>query len=417
MTAITKLRVAEETIQGRMSQLVHKASGEQRALSVDERKQLDDHMNELDSVRAKIRDLERDENRETFDESAEIMPRQIDDSGITGGGGRAAGLLDVRSGERLRTYSAKDVRTGDGIGRMIGALATGRFEQFGIDRRDVDTGASSGGAFVPTDLQDDFIGLLHGQSRVLAAGGRTFRMPHGNMSIATQTAKPSVAWYAEGSQIAADTSLAFESKPLSAKKMSVLVNVSNELMNYAPNASEMITRAIVAAAAEELDSQILTGDGTSEAPTGVLNTAGIGSNDLAGAAPTIDDYIDAGYSLVGLNVPEDRIAIIHSADAEKTIRKIREGSGTGTYLLAGNNAVIPWRRLISNQLPDSAGQQSIVFGDFRSVLLGITSDMEVTVSRDHRFDYDETTIRLTWRGDVALARATDFHVLTSALVG
>lgn len=415
MRKLTDLRVKEEAIQGRMSQLVSKASGERRALSVDERKELDDHLNELESVRAKIRKLE-GENHDDDDRGNEIEPRRIDDT-IEGQDDRPAGLLDVRSGRKLRTYSAANVRSGDGIGRLVGALATGKYEAFGLDRRAVDTGASSGGAFVPTDIQDDFVGLLHGQSRVLAAGARTFAMEHGNMSIATQSGKPSVTWNAESAQITADSSLAFTSNDMTAKKMNVLVYVSNELMHDAPNASEMITRAIVNAAAEELDSKILTGDGTGNTITGILETAGIGSTDLSGSAPTIDDYLDAGYSLVAENVPEDRIAIIHSADAEKTLRKIREGSGSGTYLLAGNNSIIPWRRFISNLMPDSTGQQPIVFGDFSSVLLGITQDMEVMVSRDLRADYDQTAIRLTWRGDVALARASDFHAITSALVG
>jgi len=100
-------------------------------------------------------------------------------------------------------------------------------------------------------------------------------------------------------------------------------------------------QAIVERTALEIDAAFLTGTGTSNTITGFTSMAGTSGTTLgAGVVPTIDNLLDAQGSLLAANASLDSAAWFMHPDMFTRLRKIREGSGTGTYMLMNGDAGI-----------------------------------------------------------------------------
>ena len=100
-------------------------------------------------------------------------------------------------------------------------------------------------------------------------------------------------------------------------------------------------QAIVERTALEIDAAMLTGTGTSNTITGFTAMAGTSGVTLgASVVPTIDNLLDAQGSLLAANASLDSAAWFMHPDMFTRLRKIREGSGTGTYMLMQSDAGI-----------------------------------------------------------------------------
>lgn len=89
----------------------------------------------------------------------------------------------------------------------------------------------------------------------------------------------------------------------------------------------------------EIDAAFLTG--TSNTITGFTSMAGTSGVTLgASVVPTIDNLLEAQGSLLAANASLDSAAWFMHPDMFTRLRKIREGSGSGTYMLMNGDAGI-----------------------------------------------------------------------------
>jgi HK97 family phage major capsid protein len=111
-------------------------------------------------------------------------------------------------------------------------------------------------------------------------------------------------------------------------------------------------------------------------------------------------------------------AVINAVRTGKTLAQLKTGlSGDKTPLvMPAEYAALT--RLVSNQVPTNLGagtNEALAFvGDFRELLIGLRANISIEVSRDAdtAFAKDQTMIRATWRGDVQVARATAFCLMS-----
>src|SRR5690606_29658993 len=136
---------------------------------------------------------------------------------------------------------------------------------------------SSGGYAVPEPLEGEIIEILREDSAFLAGGPRRLQLPHGNHSIPAGDSGVTGGYGAEASDIGVEQQT-FRDVNLSAKRLSVLVPASNELLSWSIGGMQaFIEDDIRGALGEQMDLHLLRGDGQSNRPLGITNIVGVPS--------------------------------------------------------------------------------------------------------------------------------------------
>lgn len=203
-------------------------------------------------------------------------------------------------------YTHKDAAEARGLGTNKGLVLGGVARMLGAGRgstRDASDTASrlygeqhpvtkalvagiggSGGFIVPPEYINEIIEILRPMAAVRAANPRTMPMPHGTMTLPSQTGAASASYSGETSKIA-PSQQTLGQIIASYKKLTALVPVSNDLMRYADPAADAFVRddlAKVIALREDL--AFLVGDGTQNTPRGFLSFANAYALQQGGAA-------------------------------------------------------------------------------------------------------------------------------------
>jgi HK97 family phage major capsid protein len=152
---------------------------------------------------------------------------------------------------------------------------------------------SAGGFLVNPELSGQVIDLVRAKSRVFEAGARTVEMRQSTFFMARLDSDCVPVWHGENTADLIANGATFDRVTFTAHTLGSVILVSKELIQDAPNLSEVVTQSLVKAFALEVDRAALLGDGTSNSPIGLAHIAGVTST--TGAAMT--DYSDLVASI------------------------------------------------------------------------------------------------------------------------
>ena len=276
---------------------------------------------------------------------------------------------------------------------------------------------TDGGNLVETQYAGDMIDLLYAMAQVRRAGARVIPMLNGNLTIHRQSGGVTGAYAGELSNIAAQQPTT-DTVVLAAKKLAVIVPVSNELLHdTSGRVNTMIVRDIGMGLSLREDLAFLRGDGSANTPTGVLNQA---------AAGNVATYTTLAAAISGLraklrsaNLPMASVGWIFNSDVEAQYYNVL--STTGEYIYRDemdNGKLLGFPFFISNQIPSNlttaggiAGTE-IYFADWDQVIIGEAMALQMETSRDgsyfngtanvNAFGTDQTLFRAITRHDLAL---------------
>jgi HK97 family phage major capsid protein len=168
--------------------------------------------------------------------------------------------------------------------RMIGAgggsisdaraAATGWYgEHHPVTRALMVSVGASGGFIVPPDYVNEIIELLRPMTVVRDAGPRVIPMPRGTMTLPGQ-ASPASATYGSETQQITSSQQGLNQIVASAKKLTALVAITNDMMRFADPAADAFVRDdLVKVIGLRQDLAFLVGDGTQDTPRGYLSFA------------------------------------------------------------------------------------------------------------------------------------------------
>jgi HK97 family phage major capsid protein len=146
---------------------------------------------------------------------------------------------------------------------------------------------AEGGALIPQDFMSELIELLRAATVVRGASPMTIGMPMGNMTMPRLAGGAQAGYQGELDDIAL-TQEVFDDLNLSAKKLTALVPVSNDLIRRAPIGVEEVVRDdLIQTLARREDLAFLRGDGLGKSPVGwrtlclAENLVPLAGNDLA----------------------------------------------------------------------------------------------------------------------------------------
>lgn len=355
------------------------------------------------------------------------------------------------------------------ISRAINAIISNDWRHAGLERAASETiakrigRASQGGFFVPLDtrmtrasyaagalgtggaivatnlLADAFVDILRNKCRVMELGATVLSGLVGNIDVPRRATATPAFWVAEGGAVTEGEGT-FDKLSLSPKTIGTLSKYSrNMLMQATPDIEMLIRSDMAAQLALGIDLAALAGTGTGNQPTGILNTAGIGSvvGGTNGAQLTIDHLISLAKSVEQANADGSNMAFMLNASSVGWLSQIK--STTGEYLWsrdegsfnraplggAGDNLTILGKRLaISNQLPSNLSKgtssgicSALVYGNWSDVIIGEWGVLEILPN-----PYDSTAytqgavlIRAMQSVDIGVRHAASFSAMADAL--
>lgn len=284
----------------------------------------------------------------------------------------------------------------------------------------VSTTPADGGFAVPKPLANEIIEILREDSAFLAGGPRNIQLPNGNLSIPAGDTGVTGGYGAEASNIIVEQQT-FRDVQLNAKRLSVLVPASNELLNWSVGDMEsFIQDDVRGALGEKMDFALLRGDGTGSNPLGITKIAGIPSLAIIGATiAQIEATLAAAETAMrNRKVLGRKAAWIMSPRTRIYLSGLRDGNGNRVYpeLMVGpenGGARLRNKPVYDTTLwPDNLGvgtnESEIALVDFSHVLFGEASGLSFAVSNEASYNVGGT-VYSAFQRNVTLVRAIMHH--------
>lgn len=315
--------------------------------------------------------------------------------------------------------------------RAISASANGDWSKAGLEKEISDTiaqrsGQSNGGFYMPADMQwgrrdltvgtnnaggflvgtdhdgASFIDALRAAMVTTRLGARVMSNLQGNVAIPKLATGTSTYWVAEDGA-PTEGQPVFSSINLTPKNLASFVQISRNLLVQSDPSVEAVVQAdITAAIAVAIDAAALAGTGSSNQPTGILATTGIGSVSFSSAgAPTFAEIVAIESAIAADNAMGANMAFVTTPALAGTLKTTTKDSGSGRFVSEDNSimgySVNPTSSMTAN---------TILLGDFSQLMIAQFGAIEVITDRNAQTG--QLTLGLHCMIDTATRHAESF---------
>ena len=283
-----------------------------------------------------------------------------------------------------------------------------------IQRRDLTVGTpTAGGNLVATNLDAaNFIDLLRARSRVAALGATMLPGLVGNLSIPKLTGAATAYWLTNEATAITESQQTIGQLALTPKTVGAYTELSRQLMlQSTPAAEALVMGDLAKVLALAIDLAAFEGSGSSGQPTGISQTANIGS--VTGGSLDLADIIEFQTDLAGSNALADGCAYVTTPAVAGLLKgRARIASTDSKTIWEGSildGTVDGFRATSTTQLTAA----SMIFGDFSQVIIGEWGMLEIALNPYAAFATAITGIRAIQSVDVGIRQAAAFSRATS----
>jgi HK97 family phage major capsid protein len=242
-------------------------------------------------------------------------------------------------------------------------------------QRDLIAGtAADGGNLVATDFQaGSFIEALRAKMVVKQAGALVLSGLVGPVAIPAQNAVTTGSWVAENAAVS-EVNTTYRQVTMSAKTVGAFTDLSRHLMHQStPNIETIIRNDIIKTLSNEVDAKAIQGTGTSNTPTGILNTSGIGSvaGGTNGAAVSYANVVNTWAEVAKDNADNGALAWITSpTQVARNIVKPKVASTDSVMIQNTFDELLGYKVYSTSNSPDNLTKgtasgtcSSLIFGN------------------------------------------------------
>jgi HK97 family phage major capsid protein len=283
-----------------------------------------------------------------------------------------------------------------------------------IQRRDLTVGTpTAGGNLVATNLDAaNFIDLLRARSRVAALGATMLPGLVGNLIIPKLTGAATAYWLTNEATAITESQQTIGQLALTPKTVGAYTELSRQLMlQSTPAAEALVMGDLAKVLALAIDLAAFEGSGSSGQPTGISQTANIGS--VTGGSLDLADIIEFQTDLAGSNALADGCAYVTTPAVAGLLKgRARIASTDSKTIWEGSildGTVDGFRATSTTQLTAA----SMIFGDFSQVVIGEWGMLEIALNPYAAFATAITGIRAIQSVDVGIRQAAAFSRATS----
>lgn len=337
---------------------------------------------------------------------------------------RAINALANPADRRAQQAAAFEFECSDAAAEQYGRESRGIMIPSDVLNRDLVVGTTTaGGHTVSTDLSSgSFIDMLVNATVVMQRATRMNDLV-GNIAIPRQTGGATAYWVAE-SGAPTESQQAFDQVTLSPNTVGAFTDFSRKLMLQSSlDVEAFVRRDLARTIALELDRVCINGSGSSNQPTGILNTTGIGSvaGGTDGLAPAWSHIINLESEVANDNADVGSLFYITNTKVRGKLKQTEKASSTGQFVW-GDNDLNGYTPLVTNQVPSTLDKgtstgvcSAIIFGNLADLLVGMWSGLDLMV--DPYTNSTSGTVRVVGLQDVDLAvrHAESFAAMKDAL--
>ena len=288
---------------------------------------------------------------------------------------RALHALSNPADRQAQDAAAFEREVSEEASKRYGKPANGILVPNEVLKRDLTVGtATAGGNLVADDLlAGSFIDILRNRMAIMQAGTTVLSGLTGNISIPRQTSASTAYWVGEGSA-PTESQQAFDQVNMTPKTLGGFVDFSRRTLLQASIDVEQFVRSDLAKVlALELDRAGIYGTGSSNQPTGLTQTTGIGTQTIT-TYGTFAEYIGMETDVASANADAGALKYIVNAAARGALKSTEKASNTAQFVWEGNE-INGYPALVSNQLANN----DVLFGDFSQLVMGTWSGVDLTV--------------------------------------
>lgn len=430
-----------------MDGLIEKAETEKRNLSTEENKSYNDLKTEVDSYAERLARLDEKLKRELADEGTEVRPTTFDtrsESEKDKKDFRKHSMIKIIRSQspnhfpsakleglelEMHQEAVKEARENQtevkGIGIPVAILRSWGIQ--GIQKRDQTAGTGNqGGFFIQTDVPNEVIDPLRARLVCAQAGARYLSQLQGNLDM-PKNGGVSVAWGTE-THTAAESTATISRVQLTPKRLAGFSDVSVQLIRQAsPDVERMIREDYLNAMGVAIDLAALNGSGSSGQPTGILQTAGIGSvaGGTNGLAPDNSHILKLEEEVAIDNADFGSLAYITNPKVRRQLKNTVIESGDALRVWDRMDSARPlngYPAYITNNIPSNLTKGSasgvcsaILFGNFSDLMIGMWGGMDVQSNPYTKLKEAQIEIVANVYADIAVRRAESFAAMLDAL--
>lgn len=278
-----------------------------------------------------------------------------------------------------------------------------------MTRTTMSAGTNSVGGYTVQTTVGPLIELLRNKMVMTAAGVQMLSGLQGNISLPKQSAAGTAYWLSEtGSITGSNQTLA--QIPLQPHRLGAFTDLSKQLIAQSTIDAEAFVRNDLATIISlALDKAIIEGSGSSNQPTGIINTSGVGSVTF-GAAATWAKLVSFETAVATANADIGSMNYVSTAATRGALKTSPKIGSTYPVFLCENNQVNGYPLLVTNQV----SSDKMLFGVFSQATLAMWGGIDILV--DPYTQALAGTVRLVAQtyADVAVRQAGAFAVSTDS---
>jgi len=299
-----------------------------------------------------------------------------------------------------------------------------------VSRRDLEKGTGTAGGYtVATELLvAEFIELLRNAMMVRKLGARVLGGLVGDIAIPKQTGGATAYWVGE-STAPTESQQTFGQLGMSPKTVGAFTDISRKLLLQSSIDVEAFVRQDLATIlALAIDLACINGSGTSNQPTGILNTSGIGVVAIGtnGGAPTYDHIVQLWKEVAQDNALTGSLGFLTNAIMIAKLSRTPKVSGYPVYIienLPGQDGMTTMLGLpcgMSNQVPSnlvkgtSSDCSAIIFGNWADLIIGQWGTVDVLVDPYTGGAAGTVRVRVLQDVDIGIRHAESFAAIKDA---
>ena len=282
-----------------------------------------------------------------------------------------------------------------------------------LAKRDMTVGTdANGGYLVGVDHRaDQFIDLLRAESVMGRAGARFISGLVGDFSAPKKTAGSTAYWLANEATATTESQVTLGQLLMTPKNVAGYTEISHQLLRQSsPDAEAMTMDDLLETLRVDIDAKAFNGSGSSGQPTGVLNTAGIGS--VTGTSMDYADILEFQTDLANANALTEGCMYIATPAVAALLAQRQRFSSTDTPLWNGSvlSALMAgFRAMGTTQMPSA----TMCFGNYSDVIIGEWGVTELDIDRAANFPAGIIGVRAWATVDIGVRRAGSFSAASS----
>jgi HK97 family phage major capsid protein len=272
----------------------------------------------------------------------------------------------------------------------------------------------SGGALVPEAVSEDVIDLVYPRASFMELGATLLPMPEGQLTLPYIDSGVTASYIGEAAN-APKSEQAYGQLQLNAKKLAVVVPVSNDLLRT-PSArvDAYIQKNISNHFRVKMESEFLAGTGASGTPKGLYNwipTANKFNQGGTAVANKVSDLLKLQRLVVGADIDIDNGGYVMSHRTEYGLKGTLDGNNNFLFLREMEmGMLLGFRYKATSNVADtySTDKSRVYFASFGHIVIGDTMSVEIKVAPDAAY-YDGSAVQSGLSTDVTPIRAIARH--------